>query len=408
MKVSNKLALTYMKIYIILIIVFSSQCLAGYEIAFGKIVSYTFYLIFFIGMFFIYIYLLYIILYYRKFYIIKHNITLIFLLLFLFFISILGSADVIGSFLNLIFFTGLILYSIILVYYYSQNEIVDVILEGCLLVIILNIIFIIIFPQYSYGMDDRFNAIKGSFVHRNVLAAFMSLSCIFSFISFISKDYKRKILALVCFVLSLILLLVAQSSTSLVCFLITITIILLIRKFSIKFNVVSILLLIQAAFYTLINYNNTFLYNIFINLGRDPTLTGRTFIWSKELMAVSLRPLLGYGYGVIWTNKSLTDFLYYEAGFDYGQGAHSGILELLLEIGIIGSIVFILIIIIIPSYKLIKTKSNSVLKYLATSTFIYILIYTLTEKSFSSKDFQTFFLLIFIVFINKTSSIQES
>ena len=43
--------------------------------------------------------------------------------------------------------------------------------------------------------------------------------------------------------------------------------------------------------------------HIFLLLGKDPTLTGRTFIWNGISYVMRSRPLLGYGYGVVWTDE---------------------------------------------------------------------------------------------------------
>ncbi|MBW8880733.1 MAG: O-antigen ligase family protein, partial [Asticcacaulis sp.] len=44
--------------------------------------------------------------------------------------------------------------------------------------------------------------------------------------------------------------------------------------------------------------------HIFLLLGKDPTLTGRTYIWEGIAHVMEKRPLLGYGYGAVWTDES--------------------------------------------------------------------------------------------------------
>ena len=44
--------------------------------------------------------------------------------------------------------------------------------------------------------------------------------------------------------------------------------------------------------------------HLFLLLGKDPTLTGRTFIWDGIARVMQARPWLGYGYGVVWTDES--------------------------------------------------------------------------------------------------------
>lgn len=63
-------------------------------------------------------------------------------------------------------------------------------------------------------------------------------------------------------------------------------------------------------------------------LGRSEALTGRTNVWAELLPVVERQPILGYGFGGFWTPKT-RDF--YEIG-----DAHSGYLDVLLEIGFVG------------------------------------------------------------------------
>lgn len=44
---------------------------------------------------------------------------------------------------------------------------------------------------------------------------------------------------------------------------------------------------------------------LFAALGKDATLTGRTQIWAEVWQLIQQRPLLGYGYDAVWTDKSL-------------------------------------------------------------------------------------------------------
>ena len=44
---------------------------------------------------------------------------------------------------------------------------------------------------------------------------------------------------------------------------------------------------------------------LFTALGKDATLTGRTEIWAEIWRLIKQRPLLGYGYDAVWTDKSL-------------------------------------------------------------------------------------------------------
>jgi len=76
------------------------------------------------------------------------------------------------------------------------------------------------------------------------------------------------------------------------------------------------------------------LIDISSKLGRDETLTGRTEVW-KQLVPVAMsRPLVGFAFGGFWTtrNREVYDI----------SGAHSGYLEVFLDLGFLGIILYII------------------------------------------------------------------
>jgi O-antigen ligase len=76
----------------------------------------------------------------------------------------------------------------------------------------------------------------------------------------------------------------------------------------------------------------------FAVLGKDATLTGRTNIWQGVLYEIHKRPMLGYGYGAVWDDKSGWGPVYWItkiAGFRAAH-AHNSWLEQWLGLGIVG------------------------------------------------------------------------
>lgn len=67
-------------------------------------------------------------------------------------------------------------------------------------------------------------------------------------------------------------------------------------------------------------------------MGRRPTLTDRTAIWARLIPVVKQKPLIGGGFGGFWTPQ--TRILYRISG------AHSGYLDILLELGFVGIFLF--------------------------------------------------------------------
>lgn len=72
-------------------------------------------------------------------------------------------------------------------------------------------------------------------------------------------------------------------------------------------------------------------------LGREATLTGRTDVWVSLLPAAMKQQILGHGFGSFWTTET-------RAFYNISE-AHSGYLEVLLELGFIGLIIITLFLI---------------------------------------------------------------
>lgn len=89
----------------------------------------------------------------------------------------------------------------------------------------------------------------------------------------------------------------------------------------------------------LLLHNTEFVLGV---LGRDPTLTGRTGLWAAVLEMIRERPWLGYGYSAFWLGwegKSAYIWTLYPWGPPH---AHNGLLELWLNLGSLGILVFVL------------------------------------------------------------------
>jgi exopolysaccharide production protein ExoQ len=78
-------------------------------------------------------------------------------------------------------------------------------------------------------------------------------------------------------------------------------------------------------------------------LGKDPTLTGRTIIWSSLISSAMKHPLLGYGYNAFWGSlqgeSANTVLVMHWPGMAY---AENGLLELWLELGAVGVVLYLL------------------------------------------------------------------
>ncbi len=79
------------------------------------------------------------------------------------------------------------------------------------------------------------------------------------------------------------------------------------------------------------------------HLNRQEADTSRIPIWQESLSYLSDRSLTGYGYQAFWTEKRISEI---SASQDWGVGeAHSSYVTMLLELGVIGAVLFVLTLI---------------------------------------------------------------
>lgn len=76
-------------------------------------------------------------------------------------------------------------------------------------------------------------------------------------------------------------------------------------------------------------------------LGRDPSFSGRSTVWRFVIDAIGQRPWLGFGYGIFWLGEGAPGALFWYWSRQYELHAHNGYLQLLLDAGIIGLLIFL-------------------------------------------------------------------
>jgi exopolysaccharide production protein ExoQ len=90
-------------------------------------------------------------------------------------------------------------------------------------------------------------------------------------------------------------------------------------------------------------YIATHLEDVAAFLGKDPDLTGRVPLWIVVTVMALQRPWLGYGFNAFWLpDQAYTSRIWRLLTWAPPQ-AHNGILELWLELGLIGTVLFFLV-----------------------------------------------------------------
>jgi len=125
-------------------------------------------------------------------------------------------------------------------------------------------------------------------------------------------------------------------------------------------------------------------------VGRDPTLTERTDLWTV-LLNMHTNPLLGTGYESFWLGPR---FHWIAQTFGPVNEAHNGYLEVYLNLGLIG--LFLLGGFLITSYRMIcrRFTTTSGLGSLSLALWTVLLFYNITEAAFKFQLMWVIFLLI--------------
>jgi len=114
--------------------------------------------------------------------------------------------------------------------------------------------------------------------------------------------------------------------------------------------------------------------------GKDPTLTGRTKIWSSVLTAIRAKPLTGYGFGGVWVDpsKEPTRSILHRIGFVVFH-SHNGALELMIELGIIGLVLYFGVFIAVLDGGCRILRANPAIGRLVLAYCMFVFISSFTE-----------------------------
>ncbi|MDB9527466.1 O-antigen ligase family protein [Oscillatoria sp. CS-180] len=202
---------------------------------------------------------------------------------------------------------------------------------------LISLAFAIGVPSIGIHQDvTHAGAWKGIFGHKNYFSTGMttcSAVCLVQVLD--SKERKPWILALLGLCVALLFL--STSKTGQVLLIMVISFVFLYRRYrwrGMKTLLILYLGVVVATCSILFVY--TAWDQIFIGIGRDPTLSGRTLIW--DVLRQSFIPnkaLLGYGRSAFWTSEAAIAVFVGSINF-VPTHAHNGWYDLVLDVGFIG------------------------------------------------------------------------
>lgn len=210
--------------------------------------------------------------------------------------------------------------------------------------IFLSFIVALSIPSIGISQEGLF---KGIFIHKNITSTYGCLAAI-SFYSLTLPRQGGKFKAWLGFGLAIVFILATTSKTGLVLAFFLPSVMFLYSKLYLKGHfavILSSLTILFVGFTSVLVIGNwDFLLG---SIGGDPTLSGRTPMWTFMINKIHERPWLGYGRYAFWapaTNHavevSITVTLIERSEFIVHH-AHNGFIELLLDVGLIGFLPFL-------------------------------------------------------------------
>jgi exopolysaccharide production protein ExoQ len=237
--------------------------------------------------------------------------------------------------------SGTSLFGLYLASRYSIQEQLKLLGWSFALIIILSFLFAVLVPRYG-TMDAGVHAgsWRGIFIHKNVLGKLMGLSGII-FVLLAMDAREKRWFPLIGLGLSFCLLFLSKSSSSMINFLTVIALIPIYNTFRWRYYVMVPTVIATVTFSMGLSlWLNENASTLLGSIGKDPTLTGRTEMWPLVLEMIWKQPWLGYGYDGFWYNWNSPGAYIWSIVQWTPPNSHNGFLDLWLDFGLLGVIVF--------------------------------------------------------------------
>ncbi|MFC3123610.1 O-antigen ligase family protein [Pseudoroseomonas globiformis] len=217
----------------------------------------------------------------------------------------------------------------------------------------------IVFPALAFDHDGH---LRGLFSHKNLLGSFLALAVlalIFRMTGTPAGGWSRMLdggLLAAC----LGALLFAHSATPLLGMMMALgtyaTVSLIAAGHSLPRAMLPALLGCGCALLT--NSGVSLSTGVAEMLGRDPSFSGRTTVWSFVADAIAEHPWTGYGFGIFWLGEAAPGGVFWFWSRQYELHAHNGYLQLLLDAGIVGMALFLCGLLVLVQRMIILLRSG--------------------------------------------------
>jgi O-antigen ligase len=283
---------------------------------------------------------------------------------------------------------------------HSRQQIVQYLACALGIAAALSVVAVLLAPNQTIMNDLHVGAWQGIYAHKNVLGRMVALGAVACF--FTAAGSKRyRIIAVISFLCSSFIVVESASMTALLALVASLCLmpgLILMRRHPKLVTSVSLsaILLISTGVWLTDNS-----HRFFRALGRDETFTGRLDLWESATLAIEKKPWVGHGYGTGWIGEgddATTDIAMF-SDWKAAPNAHNGLLNVTLDLGLVGFVLFIIGYTVAVYRGIICLRSDpSVAGLWPLILLFFIFLTNLTESTFLKYNSLDWLLYITIIF----------
>lgn len=264
---------------------------------------------------------------------------------------------------------------------FTLKEQLRIIAWALIIAAVFSLLYTLAFRGAGIEQGTHLGSWRGPLIHKNHFGRLMVVSALTTLLAAFNSGRYRYLMWAGC-ALSVVLLILSDSGTGVIVFL---TLVLLLPFYralrlsdslAIPFFITLITVAGGVTLWVGTNWND-----LLFSYGKDPTLSGRTYIWDAVIERLWHRPWFGYGYHGFWEETGESVYVFRAVHYLVYQ-AHNGFLNIAIELGLLGLLCYSLSMLFTYIRSLKWVRSDHTSAELWPITFVtFLLMYNYTETT---------------------------
>ncbi len=325
-------------------------------------------------------------------------------------LSIGWSADPAISFRRGVAFVGTVLVGWTFAAYVPRDEMLRVLATAAIALIFISAVLAIINPGYAFhqagelGNPEHVGRMRGSYAHKNEFARAIALATFLAIVPGLTV-FRNKWPVIAAVAAGVVLMVLAGSAKVMVALPVALAAAgglkfcrTLLQRIALLFFVGLPGLLLAWS-----GVLDRLMADVFSDLGRDPTMSGRDVIWAAAVHSISDHLLVGQGYAAGWAAQAKHEMQMLTGQLDVMEHAHNGYLQTMLDLGAVGLLLALApVAYILWDVLSARPRRNPVLESLSIAFAVYFVVTNVTGSYLTNyNDFFTVLLVCLALWISQ-------